>query len=156
MNILLVAVGKTDMAEIRSLIEKYAARIGHYARFEVVELPDVRRRNVSEQGQRSAESEALLKLLTAGDYVVLLDERGKELRSTELAEWLSKRMLSGVKRLVFVIGGPYGFAQSLYDRSEEMLSLSRMTFSHQMVRAIFAEQLYRAFSILNNEPYHHE
>ncbi|MDE6711107.1 MAG: 23S rRNA (pseudouridine(1915)-N(3))-methyltransferase RlmH, partial [Alistipes sp.] len=103
-----------------------------------------------------AEGAAILRQLSDGDYVALLDERGEEMRSVEFAGWIQKRMNSGVKRLVLVIGGPYGFSDEVYARADARLSLSRMTFSHQIVRAIFAEQLYRAFTILNNEPYHHE
>ena len=106
--------------------------------------------------QRTAEGEAILRQLAAGDHVVLLDERGDEMRSVEFAYWLQKRMLGGVRRLVLVIGGPYGFSDAVYARADGRLSLSRMTFSHQIVRAIFAEQIYRAFAILNHEPYHHE
>ena len=106
--------------------------------------------------QRTAEGEAILRQLADGDYVTLLDERGEEYRSVEFALWLQKRLNSGVKRLVLVIGGPYGFSDEVYARADGRLSLSRMTFSHQIVRAIFAEQIYRAFTILNNEPYHHE
>ena len=118
-------------------------------------LPDVRNtKNLSIKQQRTAEGEAILRQLTEGDYVTLLDERGAEYRSVEFALWLQKN--SGVKRLVLVIGGPYGFSDEVYARADAQLSLSRMTFSHQIVRAIFAEQIYRAFTILNNEPYHHE
>ena len=108
------------------------------------------------QIQKQAEGEMILRQTAPGDYVVLLDERGEEMRSVEFAYWLQKRMNSGVKRLVLVIGGPYGFSDEVYRRADAKLSLSRMTFSHQIVRAIFAEQIYRAFTILNNEPYHHE
>ena len=111
---------------------------------------------MSAKQQRALEGEALLRQITEGDYVTLLDERGTEFRSVEFALWLQKRMNSGVKRLVLVIGGPYGFSEEVYARADAKLSLSRMTFSHQIVRAIFAEQIYRAFTILNNEPYHHE
>ena len=113
-------------------------------------------RTLTEKQQRTAEGEAILRQLTDGDYVALLDERGTEYRSVEFAAWLQKRMNSGMKRLVLVIGGPYGFSEAVYARADTRLSLSKMTFSHQIVRALFAEQLYRAFTILNNEPYHHE
>jgi 23S rRNA (pseudouridine1915-N3)-methyltransferase len=106
--------------------------------------------------QKQLEGEAIMKLITEGDYVVLMDERGQQYTSMEYAQWLQKRMLSGVKRLALVIGGPYGFSEEVYARANQKISLSKMTFSHQIVRAIFAEQLYRAFTILNNEPYHHE
>lgn len=157
MNIELVAVGKTDTEEIENLLALYARRTNFYCKFSITALPDVRNtRKMSEKQQRTAEGAAILRTIAEGDYVVLLDERGEELRSVEFADMLRKRMNSGIKRLVFVIGGPYGFSDEVYARADRKLSLSRMTFSHQFVRAIFAEQLYRAFTILNNEPYHHE
>ena len=120
------------------------------------ELPDIRnRKTLNEEQQKKAESFLLLSQLQPGDQVVLLDERGKSHTSVEFSEILEKQMASGVKRLVFVVGGPYGFSQDVYDRADSMLSLSPMTFSHQMVRLIFLEQLYRAFTILKGEPYHH-
>ena len=152
MNIELLVVGKTDSKE-----ELYVRRVNRYCRFAVTALPDVRNtRSLTQNQQRTAEGEAILRQLAAGDHVVLLDERGDEMRSVEFAYWLQKRMLGGVRRLVLVIGGPYGFSDAVYARADGRLSLSRMTFSHQIVRAIFAEQIYRAFTILNNEPYHHE
>ena len=157
MNIELLVVGKTDSKEIEALVEPYVRRVNRYCRFAVTVLPDVRNtRSLTQNQQRTAEGEAILRQLVAGDHVVLLDERGDELRSVEFAYWLQKRMLSGVRRLVLVIGGPYGFSEAVYARADGRLSLSRMTFSHQIVRAIFAEQIYRAFTILNHEPYHHE
>ena len=141
MTVELIVIGKTDSKEIAALVEMYARRVNFYCKFAVTAL---------------AEGEAILRQTTDGDYVVLLDERGEEMRSVEFAYWLQKRMNSGVKRLVLVIGGPYGFSDEVYRRADAKLSLSRMTFSHQIVRAIFAEQIYRAFTILNNEPYHHE
>ena len=135
----------------------YAKRINHYCKFAITILPDLRNtKSLSSRQQNKSEGERILGLLTDSDYVVLLDERGKEFRSMEFAEWVEKRMTSGLKRLVFVIGGPYGFSEEVYARANGQISLSRMTFSHQIVRAIFAEQIYRAFTILNNEPYHHE
>ena len=157
MVIELIVIGKTDSKEDASLVEMYARRVNFYCNFAVTALPDIRNtKNLSVKQQRTAEGEAILRQLSDGDYVVLLDERGDEMRSVEFACWLQKRMNSGVKRLVLVIGGPYGFSEEVYKRSDARLSLSRMTFSHQIVRAIFAEQIYRAFTILNNEPYHHE
>lgn len=157
MNIELIVIGKTDSQEVAALVETYAKRIGHYCRFSLTVLPDLRdTRKLTTRQQRTAEGAAILRQTGEGDYVVLLDERGEEMRSVEFALWLQKRMNSGVKRLVLVIGGPYGFSDEVYARADAKLSLSRMTFSHQIVRAIFAEQLYRAFTILNNEPYHHE
>ncbi len=157
MNIELLVVGKTDSKEVEALVELYARRVTRYCRFAVTALPDVRNtRSLTQNQQRTAEGEAILRQLAAGDHVVLLDERGDEMRSVEFAYWLQKRMLGGVRRLVLVIGGPYGFSDAVYARADGRLSLSRMTFSHQIVRAIFAEQIYRAFAILNHEPYHHE
>ena len=157
MQIELIVVGKTDSKEVASLVEMYAKRINHYCKFAITILPDLRNtKSLSARQQNKSEGERILALLTESDYVVLLDERGKEFRSMEFAEWVEKRMTSGLKRLVFVIGGPYGFSEEVYARANGQISLSRMTFSHQIVRAIFAEQIYRAFTILNNEPYHHE
>ncbi len=157
MNIELIVIGKTDSKEVAALVEMYAKRVNYYCRFAMTTLPDVRNtKNLTAKQQSTAEGEAILRQLTDGDWVVLLDERGEQLRSVEFALWLQKRMNSGVKRLVLVIGGPYGFSEEVYRRADAKLSLSRMTFSHQIVRAIFAEQIYRAFTILNNEPYHHE
>ena len=157
MNIELIVVGKTDSKEVSALVDMYTKRINFYNKFNITYIPDIRNsKNLSEAQQKSAEGEAILRLLDDSDRVVLLDEKGSEFRSIEYAEWLQKRMNSGVKRLVFVIGGPYGFSPEVYSRSNEKISLSKMTFSHQIIRAIFTEQLYRAFSIINNSPYHHE
>ncbi|MCX4301945.1 MAG: 23S rRNA (pseudouridine(1915)-N(3))-methyltransferase RlmH [Alistipes sp.] len=157
MQIELIVIGKTDSKEVAALVELYAKRVNFYCRFAVTTLPDIRNtRHLTSRQQRTAEGEALLRQFTDGDYVVLLDERGDEMRSVEFAAWLQKRLNSGMKRLVMVIGGPYGFSDAVYARADARLSLSRMTFSHQIVRVIFAEQIYRAFAILNNEPYHHE
>lgn len=157
MQIELIMIGKTDSKEVVALVEMYAKRINHYCRFTITALPDLRNtKNLSAQQQNKSEGERILALVTESDYVVLLDERGKEFRSVAFAEWIGKRMGSGLKRLVFVIGGPYGFSEEVYARANQLVSLSQMTFSHQIVRAIFAEQIYRAFTILNNEPYHHE
>lgn len=153
----LIVIGKTDSKEVAALVEQYVRRVNFYCRFSVTTLPDVRHtRNLTAKQQRTAEGEAILRQLADGDHVVLLDERGTEYRSVEFAHWLQKRLNSGIKRLVMVIGGPYGFSDEVYARADSQLSLSRMTFSHQIVRAIFAEQIYRAFTILRNEPYHHE
>lgn len=157
MQIELIVIGKTDSKEVAALVELYAKRVNFYCRFAVTTLPDIRNtRHLTSRQQRTAEGEALLRQFTDGDYVVLLDERGDEMRSVEFAAWLQKRLNSGMKRLVMVIGGPYGFSDAVYARADARLSLSRMTFSHQIVRVIFAEQICRAFAILNNEPYHHE
>ena len=157
MKILLLAIGKTDEDYLANGIRKYVDRIVHYAPFEMKELPDPRnRKTLSEEQQKSAESTLILNQLQPSDHVVLLDENGKQFTSVNFAESLEKPMVSGVKRLVFVIGGPYGFAPEVYARANAKLSLSPMTFSHQMVRLIFVEQLYRAFTILKGEPYHHQ
>ncbi|MBQ2024038.1 MAG: 23S rRNA (pseudouridine(1915)-N(3))-methyltransferase RlmH [Alistipes sp.] len=157
MNIELIVVGKTDSKEVAALVDMYLKRINFYNRFNISYIPDIRNaKNLSEAQQKSSEGEAILRLLDDSDRVVLLDEKGQEFRSIEYAEWLQKRMNSGVKRLVFIIGGPYGFSDAVYKRANEKISLSKMTFSHQIIRAIFTEQLYRAFSIINNSPYHHE
>ncbi len=157
MNIDLIVVGKTDLKEVDALVELYSRRISFYTKFAITYLPDIKNtKKLSESQQKSAEGEAILRQVTEGDRLVLLDEHGEERRSVEFAEWLQKRMNSGVRRLVFVIGGPYGFSDAVYNRADELISLSKMTFSHQMVRAIFTEQLYRGFSIIRNEPYHHE
>ena len=157
MNIELIVVGKTDMKEVSALVDMYSKRINHYAKFSITYLPDLRNtKNLSEPQQKVAEGEMLLKDVTVGDYVVLLDEAGEEMRSVAFAQWLQKRMNSGVRRLVLMIGGPYGFSEAVYQRANSKISLSKMTFSHQMVRAIFVEQIYRAFTIMKGEPYHHE
>ena len=157
MNIELIVVGKTDSKEISALVDIYTKRINFYNKFTITYLPDIRNsKNLSEAQQKTAEGEAILRLIDDSDRVVLLDEKGSEFRSIEYAEWLQKRMNSGIKRLVFVIGGPYGFSEAVYSRSNEKISLSKMTFSHQIIRAIFTEQLYRAFTILRHDPYHHE
>lgn len=157
MTIELIVIGKTDSQEVASLVETYARRVNRYCKFAVTVLPDLRTtRSLTAGQQRTAEGEAILRQLREGDCAVLLDERGTEYRSTEFADWLQKRMNSGTKRLAMIIGGPYGFSEAVYARADARLSLSRMTFSHQLVRAIFAEQIYRAFTILNHEPYHHE
>lgn len=157
MNLELIVVGKTDSREVDALVAMYSKRLSHYIRFGVTYLPDLRNtKSLSEAQQKSGEGEMILSSLQPSDFVVLLDEGGKEFRSIEFADWIEKKMASGLKRLVFVIGGPYGFSEAVYGRADTKLSLSRMTFSHQIVRAIFTEQLYRAFTILRNEPYHHE
>lgn len=157
MNIELIVVGKTDMKEVEALVTMYTKRLNHYVKFAITTLADVRNtRKLSEAEQKRLEGEQILKLISDADHLMLLDEHGAELRSIEFADMLQRRMSAGTKRLVFVIGGPYGFSDAVYQRANSKLSLSKMTFSHQIVRAIFTEQLYRAFTILKNEPYHHE
>ena len=157
MNIELIVTGKTDSPEVEALPAMYARRVNRYCRFDIAVLPDVRNtKSLSEQQQRTAEGRTLLGRIGDGDFLALLDERGDEMRSVDFAVWLQKRMNSGTRKLVLAIGGPYGFSDEVYARADARVSLSKMTFSHQIVRAIFAEQIYRAFTILNHEPYHHE
>ena len=152
----LIVVGKTTNKHFIAAINDYLERIGHYMPFSVTVIPELRNaKRLSQQQQKDKEGEAILRLLQPSDTVVLLDERGKEPRSIELADWLQRQQQTA-RRLVFIIGGPYGFSQQVYSRADSMLSLSRMTFSHQMVRLIFVEQLYRACTIIKGEPYHHE
>ena len=150
-------VGKTVDKHLVALMEDYVERTKHYMTFDVEVIPDLKStKNLSEDMQKEKEGELILKALQPGDHVVLLDEGGKEMRSVEFAQYLRHKMNTLSKRLVFVIGGPYGFSQKVYQAATEKMSLSRMTFSHQMVRMIFVEQLYRAMSILAGSPYHHE
>ena len=152
----LIVVGKTTNKHFIAAINDYLERIGHYMPFSVTVIPELRNaKSLSQQQQKDKEGEAILRLLPPSDTVVLLDERGTEPRSIELADWLQRQQQTA-RRLVFIIGGPYGFSQQVYSRADSMLSLSRMTFSHQMVRRIFVEQLYRACTIIKGEPYHHE
>lgn len=156
MKILLLAVGRTDAGCWKEALEDYIIRLKHYIPFEIITLPDVKNtKNKTEQQQKELEGVLILKSVQVGDTCVLLDERGKEYASTQFAAYLDKKMHSVSKRLVFVIGGPYGFSEAVYARADERLSLSKMTFSHQMIRPIFVEQLYRAMTILKGEPYHH-
>ena len=157
MKILLIVIGKTDLEWLRTGIELYTERISRFVQFEIQVIPDLRNtRNMEPAVQKVREGESILKLLQPSDDVFLLDDKGREMSSPELAQWLEKRMAQSSKRLVFIIGGPYGFSADVYNRVPGRISLSRMTFSHQMVRLIFVEQFYRAFSIINNLPYHHE
>lgn len=157
MSIDLITIGKTDSEEVASLVALYSKRISRWARFGVVMLPDVKRTaKTTAQAQMRVEGEMLLRQFAPDDHVVLLDDKGVEYSSPEFAAWLERRLAGSGRRLCFVVGGPYGFSPEVYARASEAVSLSRMTFSHQIVRAIFAEQLYRAFSILHNTPYHHE
>ena len=157
MDVKLVTVGKTDVKWVKEGLDLYVSRLRHYVPFSLVEIPQLKNVSALTQEQiKEREGELILKQLNPGDSVILLDEHGKEYRSVEWAEWIRQRLARGGKALVFVIGGAYGFSQAVYDRAEGMVSLSRMTFSHQMVRTIFAEQLYRAFTIIKGEPYHHE
>ncbi|WP_165026400.1 23S rRNA (pseudouridine(1915)-N(3))-methyltransferase RlmH [Dysgonomonas sp. ZJ279] len=157
MKITLLVIGKTDASYFIEATYEYQKRLEHYIPFEMQIIPDLKNtKSLTIDQQKEKEGELILKGLQAGDYLVLLDERGKEYSSVQFASYIEKKTHTVSKRLVFVIGGPYGFSQSVYDRASEKLTLSRMTFSHQMIRLIFVEQLYRAMTILNNEPYHHE
>ena len=156
MKTILILVGKTTDKHFQAGISDYVDRISHYMPFELSVIPELKNtKSLSEDQQKAAEGELILKQIQPSDTVVLLDEHGRELRSIEFARWLEQKR-NTARRLVFVIGGPYGFSPAVYARAQEQLSLSKMTFSHQMVRTIFAEQLYRAFTILRGEPYHHE
>jgi 23S rRNA (pseudouridine1915-N3)-methyltransferase len=157
MKIKLIAIGKTDEKSLQTLIDKYQNRLKHYIGFDLDIIPDLKKsKNLSEKQQKEKEGDLILKKLQTSDYVVLLDENGKQFQSVDFAKYLQKKMNSGAKQLVFIIGGPYGFSESIYKRSNEKLSLSKMTFSHQMIRLFAVEQIYRAFTILKNEPYHHQ
>ena len=156
MKTLLILVGKTTDKHFQAGINDYCDRIGHYMPFELVTIPELKNtKSLSEDQQKQAEGELILKQLQPSDTVVLLDEHGHEYRSMEFARWLEQKR-NTVRRLVFVVGGPYGFSQAVYGRANEQLSLSRMTFSHQMFRLVFTEQIYRACTIIKGEPYHHE
>lgn len=156
MQISLLAIGKTDNADLQSLINSYQKRLGHYVKFSFEVLPDIKNaKNFKEDQQKKKEGELILKKISTSDVLILLDEKGKEMNSINFASYLQKHMNSGIKNLVFVIGGPYGFSEEVYLRAQGKLALSKMTFSHQMVRLFFIEQLYRGFTILKNEPYHH-
>ncbi len=157
MQIRLLAIGKTDHKAIQELIDEYSKRLGFYIKFDFEIIPDVKNtKSLSEELQKEKEGEQILKKLSNSDELILLDEQGKHYSSVDFADYLQKKMNSGLKQLVFVIGGPYGFSQSVYIRANGKISLSKMTFSHQMVRAFFIEQLYRGYTILRNEPYHHQ
>ena len=157
MKIKLVVIGKTDDRYIIEGLRKYQTRLKHYIAFEYLELPDVKKnKNLSQEQQKKMEGAVLLNTLKPGDFVVLLDEKGKMFTSRQFASYVEKRMISGTKRMVFFIGGPYGFSDEIYKMANTKVSLSKMTFSHQLVRLIFFEQLYRAMTILRNEPYHHD
>jgi 23S rRNA (pseudouridine1915-N3)-methyltransferase len=156
MKITLLAIGKTDNSHLQSLMDEYSKRLGFYVSFEMEVIPDVKNaKNLSEALQKQAEGEEILRRTTPADVLLLLDEKGKNYTSEGFAEFLQKKMNSGLKNLIFVIGGPYGFSDAVYARANGKVSLSAMTFSHQMVRLFFLEQLYRGFTILRNEPYHH-
>lgn len=157
MNIKLLAIGKTDNKELQKLIEDYAKRLSFYIKFDLEIIPDIKNvKSLSENQQKEKEGELILAKLNPTDQLILLDENGTAFSSVKFSDYLQKKMNSGVKTLVFVIGGPYGFSEEVYQKAQGKISLSLMTFSHQMVRLFFIEQLYRGFTILRNEPYHHQ
>lgn len=157
MKITLIAVGKTSTDYIERAIAEYVKRVNRYIPMELCVIPDIKAaKGLSEDSQKQREGQAILAALQPGDMVALLDERGKEFTSREFSTMIERRMVQGLKRLVFVIGGPYGFSKEVYSRADDKLSLSRMTFTHEMVRLFFTEQLYRAMTIMRGEPYHHD
>lgn len=157
MKIELAVIGKTSIGYLKQGIDEYIYRLKHYVSFEIKYIDDIKNtKNISEDQQKRTEGAKILSLLDKSDFVVLLDEHGKEYTSMQYSSYIQKRMLSGAKKVVFVIGGPYGFSQEVYDRANDKISFSKMTFNHEMIRLIFTEQLYRAYTIINHEPYHHE
>nr|WP_319401931.1 23S rRNA (pseudouridine(1915)-N(3))-methyltransferase RlmH [uncultured Carboxylicivirga sp.] len=157
MKIELVMIGKTDEKYIVEGIEKYLQRLKHYLPFKMNTIPDLKKtKNLSEDQQKKMEGDLILSQLQPGDQLILLDENGKEFTSVAFSDFIEKKMVSGLKRIIFVIGGPYGFSDEVYSKASSKISLSKMTFSHQMVRLFFVEQVYRAMTILKNEPYHHQ
>ena len=157
MRITLLTVGRTEHKYLSDGIEIYLKRLKHYVSFQIIEIPELKNnKNISRGQQKNKEAELIFKNLNSTDHVILLDENGKGLTSIQFSEFLNKKMIGGLQNLVFIIGGPYGFNEAVYDRCNDKISLSKMTFSHQMVRLFFTEQLYRAFTILKGEPYHHD
>jgi len=156
MTIRLIAIGKTDNKELTLLIDTYIKRLSFYIKFSLEIIPDIKNsKNLSEGQQKQKEGELILNKLNPTDVLILLDENGKQFDSIGFSSYLQKHMNSGIKQLVFIIGGPYGFSEDVYKKANGKISLSKMTFSHQMIRLFFIEQLYRGFTILKNEPYHH-
>ena len=157
MKIKLLAIGKTDNKQLIQLIDEYQNRLKHYVKFELEIINDIKNsKNLSEDQQKEKEGELILNKLQNTDQLVLLDYKGKHFTSIEFSKYLQKKMNSGIKQLVLVIGGPYGFSDTVYQKAQGKISLSKMTFSHQMIRLFIVEQIYRGFTILRNEPYHHE
>ncbi len=157
MKITLLTIGKTEDKYLLDGIEVYLKRLKHYIPFKITEIPELKgTKNLSRDQQKSKEAELIFKNINSTDHVILLDENGQDLSSKQFSAFLNKKMVGGQQHVVFVIGGPYGFSEEIYTRSNEKISLSRMTFSHQMIRLFFIEQLYRAYTILKGEPYHHE
>ena len=157
MNIKLIAIGKTDNKNLQVLIEEYTKRLSFYIKFDLEIIPDIKNvKNLSEAQQKEKEGELILSKIAPTDNLILLDENGKTFSSVGFSDFLQKKMNAGIKTLVFVIGGPYGFSETVYNKANGKVSLSEMTFSHQMVRLFVIEQIYRGFTILKNEPYHHQ
>ena len=157
MKITLLVIGKTDNKHLIQLIDDYQKRLNHYVKFTLEVIPDIKNaKNLSKEQQKEKEGELILLKLQQGDQLILLDEKGKEFTSVQFSAYLQKKMNTGLKRLVFVVGGPYGFSQEVYNKSMGKVSFSQMTFSHQMIRLFVVEQIYRSFTILKNQPYHHE
>jgi 23S rRNA (pseudouridine1915-N3)-methyltransferase len=157
MNIKLLAIGKTDNQQLKTLIDEYVKRVSFYIKFDFEIIDDIKNvKTLSQNQQKEKEGSLILSKITTSDALILLDEKGKTFTSVHFADYLQKKMNSGIKTLVFVIGGPYGFSDAVYEKAQDKISLSSMTFSHQMVRLFFTEQLYRGFTILKNEPYHHQ
>lgn len=157
MKTILLVVGRTTDKHFLASIEEYVSRVNHYMPFSIEVIPELKdTKKLSEQEQKQRESELIQKALQPSDYLVLLDEHGTEYRSVEFAQWIQKKLASSPRRLIFLVGGPYGFANNIYEIAKEKISISKMTFSHQMIRLLFVEQIYRAMTILNGEPYHHE
>ena len=157
MNIRLLTIGKTDNKSLQTLIDDYTKRLSFYVKFDLEIIPDIKNvKNLSEAQQKEKEGELILSKITPTDHLILLDENGKTFSSVGFSDFLQKKMNAGIKTLVFVIGGPYGFSETVYQNAQGKVSLSEMTFSHQMVRLFVIEQIYRGFTILRNEPYHHQ
>lgn len=157
MKITLLAIGKTNAKYLQEGIEQYTKRLSHYIPFKLKILPDVKTtKALTTDKQKEMEGEMFMSAIQQGDWVTLLDERGKEFTSRDFASYIDKKMITIPKNLIFIIGGPYGFSNAMYDRANEKLSLSKMTFSHEMIRLFFVEQIYRAMTILKGEPYHHD
>lgn len=157
MNIKLLCIGKTDNKQLQVLIDEYSRRLNHYIKFSLEIIPDIKNaKNLSEAQQKEKEGALILNKISAQDHLILLDENGKTYNSIAFSQFLQKKMNSGYKTLVLVIGGPYGFSETIYQKAQGKLALSQMTFSHQMVRLFITEQLYRGYTILKGEPYHHQ
>lgn len=157
MEITLIVIGKTNAKYLIEGLDEYTRRLKHYITYNINVIPDIKNtKNLSEEQQKETEGKLILNVLKPGDFIVLLDERGKEFSSMQFSDYLQRKMNSGLRRLVFVVGGPYGFSKDIYSKADEKLSLSKMTFSHEMIRLFFTEQIYRAMTIIRGEPYHHE